>query len=388
MNNILTILKKELKRYFTDIRMVIGMLLPGILIFALYSVMGDMMASRFEAANEYNIYVENMPSELNMLFSDNELFSFKINEKDLTTDEIMKGIKDKKISGYVIFEENFYNKVLAYDQSSGNKAPNIEIYFNSSDETSGAFYTYITTALANFESAIANKFDVNNSNNTYDLASKEDISVMLISMMLPFLLMTFLFSGAMGICSESISGEKERGTIATLLVTPVKRYQIAVGKIVALGITALTSATVSFIGLVSSLPKLLGSNVTLSAYNPLTFVLLFLVIIVTVLVFTVALTIISTYAKSVKEASTLSVPVMIVVMLVGATGFMQTASVTNQFLYLIPIYNSLQCFRGLLSLTLDPICLLLTILTNIVVIVGGIFVLGKMFNSEKIMFNK
>ena len=37
------ILKKELKRFFTDYRMLIGIILPGILIFLLYSVMGDFM---------------------------------------------------------------------------------------------------------------------------------------------------------------------------------------------------------------------------------------------------------------------------------------------------------------------------------------------------------
>ena len=387
MNKILTILKKELKRYFTDIRMIIGMILPGILIFALYSVMGDMMTSNFEASKEYNIYVENMPNELSSMF-ELEGFTFTINEKNLNDEEIIMGIKNKEISGYVIFEDDFMNKVAIYDQLSGDKAPNVEIYYNSSDETSSQFYSYMTTSLQAFESVIANKFDINNSSNIYDLASKDDISVMLISMMLPFLLMTFLFSGAMGICSEAISGEKERGTIATLLITPVKRYHIVIGKIIALGITALTSATVSFIGLILSLPNLLGQNVSLSVYEPMTFVLLFLVIIVTVLIFTVALTMISTYAKSVKEASTLSVPVMIIVMLVGATGFMQTTAVTNELLYLIPIYNSLQCFRGLLSLTIDPACLLITIGVNLVVVGLGVFILSKMFNSEKIMFNK
>ena len=75
-------------------------------------------------------------------------------------------------------------------------------------------------------------------------------------------------------------------------------------------------------------------------------------------------------------------------MLVGATGFMQTSMVSNKLLYLLPVYNSLQCFRGLLSLSMDPICLLITIGSNIICIAIGVFVLTKMFNSEKVMFNK
>ena len=80
------------------------------------------------------------------------------------------------------------------------------------------------------------------------------------TMIMPFLFVVLLFSSAMSICCESIAGEKERGTIATLLVTPVKRSYLVLGKVISLGITALVSALVSFIGLMASLPKLIGSE--------------------------------------------------------------------------------------------------------------------------------
>ena len=38
MKNILTILKKELRRFFTDSRMLLGIFLPGVMIFAIYTV--------------------------------------------------------------------------------------------------------------------------------------------------------------------------------------------------------------------------------------------------------------------------------------------------------------------------------------------------------------
>jgi len=65
----------------------------------------------------------------------------------------------------------------------------------------------------------------------------------IIASLLPMLMIMFLFSGAMSIGPESIAGEKERGTIATLLVTPVKRKEIAIGKILALSVLSLISAT-------------------------------------------------------------------------------------------------------------------------------------------------
>ena len=211
---------------------------------------------------------------------------------------------------------------------------------------------------------------------------------MILTMMLPFLLMIFLFSGAMAFCSESISGEKERGTIATLLVTPVKRSQIAIGKVVALGITSLASAFVSFLGLIASLPKLIGTDISLGGYNAGTIFMLLGVIIITVLVFTVVLTMVSTFAKSVKEASSYSLPVMIIVMLLGVTSFMGTSAATNPALYLIPVYSSIQALTGILSVTITPLNFIIFVVSNIGYIALGVFALTKMFNSEKIMFNK
>ncbi|MCK7484352.1 MAG: ABC transporter permease subunit [Bacillus subtilis] len=64
----------------------------------------------------------------------------------------------------------------------------------------------------------------------------------MLSTLLPMLVVMFMFTGAMAIGPESIAGEKERGTIATLLVTPVKRREIALGKVFSLGVLSLISA--------------------------------------------------------------------------------------------------------------------------------------------------
>jgi sodium transport system permease protein len=243
--------------------------------------------------------------------------------------------------------------------------------------------------LEEFETQLANKFDVNTDLNiNYDLATEEDMSVKIIGMILPFILITFLFSGAMGICSESIAGEKERGTIATLLVTPIRRRDLVIGKVAALGITSMTSAFVSFIGLILSIPKLAGTDFSFSAYGFGALVLLFFVVIITALLFTTLLTIISTYAKSVKEASGLAVPLMMVVMLSGMTGMMSGGANTNLFMYLIPVYNSIQSLTGILNQSFNVWASIITLASNAVYISLGVYLLTKMFNSEKVMFSK
>ena len=235
---------------------------------------------------------------------------------------------------------------------------------------------------------LTNKFDINNSNEIYDLATNEDMSKMILSMLLPFILTIYLFSGAMSICSDSIAGEKERGTIATLLVTPINRQEIAIGKIISLGIMSLVSALCSFLGLVLSLPKLIGQEVSLSIYGIDTLLLLLLVVLVTVLLFSSLLAIISAYAKTVKEANSLSTPIMLVVTMLGMTGMVADSLASNPLLYLIPIYNSIQCFAGILNVSISPMCFAITIVSNLLYMALAVLLLTKMFNSEKIMFNK
>ena len=67
MKTIGIILKKELKRYFTDVRMLIGIILPGILIFLLYSVMGNFMGNQNNSnITEFTIFIEKEHQELKL----------------------------------------------------------------------------------------------------------------------------------------------------------------------------------------------------------------------------------------------------------------------------------------------------------------------------------
>lgn len=387
MKTIGIILKKELKRVFTDPRMIIGIILPGLLIFLLYSVMGNFMSGdNSSEIKNFNVVVENEPVEFKSFLQND---TYEVNFiTEFSKEEVFAKIENKEIDIYIIYPNNFYQTMTDYVTSPTVKAPNVEIYYNSASDASSTVYQYYVGCLTAFETAITNKFDINNVADTkFDLAKTEDVTVRIFTMMLPFLLIVFLFSGAMGICSESIAGEKERGTIATLLITPAKRTNIAIGKVIALGITSLVSSIVSLIGLMASLPRLLGTELSFAAYNASTIFMLLAVVVFTVLFFTVILTIVSTFAKSVKEASSYSIPVMIVVMLLGASSFMGTVAQSNPALYLIPVYNSIQVLTGILSLSIDPICFTIFAVSSVVYIGLGIFALTKMFNSEKVMFN-
>lgn len=387
MKNILTILKKELKRFFTDYRMLLTLFLPGIIIYLMYTFMGDFLTKSMEVdpTYQYSVYVSNMPDKYNVLLESEE-FNISTVERDLTLDEAKNKIENKELQLAVVFDEDFENKV-----QQGLK-PNVQIYYNSSSTESMYIYQYFYQILSADGTEVTYDFRVNMQQGVnYDLATKEDTSIMMITMIAPYLLVMFLFSGCMALSSESIAGEKERGTIASLLVTPVDRKEIATGKVLALSITSLASAVVSFVGLIASLPKLMGAqgDLTINMYKFDTYLSIFVIIILTVIMFTVILSIISTLSKSVKEAAQYSSLVMILVVLMGLTSMTGVEGIaSNALLYLIPIYNSVQMLSGIFALNLSITNFVITIVANVVYIALGIFLLSKMFQSEKIMFNK
>ena len=282
-------------------------------------------------------------------------------------------------------------KVAEYNSMSGTPAPNVEIYYNSANTVSQNSYAYITSLLSAYESIMTNKFDINNSpDKIFDLASEEDISTMMFSMMMPMLLVMLLFSGCMAVAPESIAGEKERGTIASMLITPTKRSHIAIGKILALAVVAIVSGTSSTIGIIAALPKLMQMDelqISSNIYGVTDYILLAAIVLSTALLFVTMISIISAYAKSVKEAASMVSPLMILVMVVGVSGMFKTGELQTVF-YLIPVYNSVQSIVGIFSLNTNIINILITIGANALFTAGGIFLLTKMFDSEKIMFNK
>lgn len=390
MREIFVIVKKELKRFFTDKRMIMSLILPGVLIFVLYSLMGNFIGKAITPADDYEyvIYVENESVTLDGYLS---TLGFKYKKVNAPREEAEKKLVDKEIDLYVSFSEDF-------DDAGADKAgKNVVIEYNSAKSESAKIYSALQTVyMQNSVASVDYNYAINAGVENPDMATEEDVVKMILTMFMPFILMVFLVTGSVSVASESIAGEKERGTIATLLVTPVKREYIALGKIIALTVTSLFSSLVSFVGIMASLPNLLQlerigdvTSIDLSVYGASTFVGILGIILITVMMFTMIMSILSTFAKSVKEATQFVTPAMIVVMLASVTSMIGGGkAVTNPALYLIPIYNCAQCLTMLFSGEFYGLCYLFTILSDALFVVLGVVLLAKMFNNEKIMLNK
>lgn len=389
--DMVTIIKKEFARFFGDKRVVFTtILMPGLLIYLIYTFMGTGMRKEMSTNEGYvaNAYVQNLPEEFAPALSELSAEWNPVSEEEL--EGAKTAIQEKEADILVVFPEDFIARTAAYEVTSGESAPNVEIYYNSTEAESTKLYNVMTEMLNAYEASMANKLDINAGEGVYDLATEKDVTGQIFAMLLPMLLMTFMFTGCAAVAPESIAGEKERGTIATLLVTPMKRSSLALGKIISLSSIAILSGLSSFIGTMLSLPNLMGSaksGMNASVYVLSDYLLLLGIIFTTVLVMVSLISIISAFARSIKEASTAVSPLMVVVMLISLTP-MFGSSEKNLGVFFIPLYNSVQSIHGIFSFTYQPVQVVITILVNVVA--SGLFtwVLTRMFNNEKVMFSK
>jgi len=389
-NNTLTIIKKEFARFFGDKRMVFTtVLMPGLMVYIMYTLMGNIMTNQFTSAENFiaDGYVQNMPAELEPMLNQLPVEWQEVDTTEISS--VQTDLAEKATDLLVLFPENFMETMNTYETTSQTAAPNIEIYYNSAKPESAEVNAMLTALLESYESALTNRFDINAGSTDYDLASEQDMTGQMFSMLLPMLLMTFSFSSCISVAPESIAGEKERGTIATLLVTPMKRSSLALGKIISLSCIALLSGLSSFLGTMLSLPILMGAaNLDTSFYTMKDYALLLGVILSTVLLLVAFISLISAFSKSIKEASTTCSPLTILTMVVSLVPMMGADILDKTGMFFIPVLNSVLCMNNIFSFNANLPNIAIAIGSNILYAGALTFLLTRVFNSEKAMFSK
>ena len=365
------LMKKEFHRFFHDPRLIITMLLPGIVIFLLYTIMGEAIHTEPEK-HDYKVYLQgDAPVAIAIIETAVESVGdtvdwLPVEDMDAAREEV----KDGKAAAIVTFTENF-------DAFPENSA--VSIVYDPLSELGSGFYTLSYSVLQQYGMQFAIL--------TESLASEEGIGREIMQQILPFIIVCFVFSACMSVTLESVAGEKERGTLSTILVTSAKRSHIAIGKIFPLACISMLGALSSFLGVVLSMPKLMGLSVgMLGGYSFWSYVLLFLLILSFVPLIVALISTISTAARSVKEASAYTSVLMIFVMVLSiVTAFLPAI---GDWVVAIPVLNAVVFMQELLAGTLPVWQSLVSVGANLLYTSALVFVMTKMLSSEKIMFGK
>lgn len=404
MNGLKTIISKELRRVFTDRKLIFSMfILPAIVVIGIMYLTSTLMNNMQDKVKEHvsEIVVYQAPEDFVQIAGDTEGISVKYISDAGRLDTAKEQIRSGVIDYVVCFPDGFEKAVADKD---GLVVPEIKTYYNPSEDTSAQAKSNFAPVIEAYRSKLmadrfgsAEKaviFTVDSTNpQESSLVDEEKASGKAMGSFIPYFITMIIFAGAMGLGVDSIAGEKERGTITSLLLAPVKRVNIVMGKIISLSILSVLSAIIYMGSMIIAFPMMMsaegatsqlgGLNLSLDAVQILQLVV---VVIGAVLLYVTIIGIVSVLSRTIKEAQTYITPVYMIIIVAGLVTMFSSDS-NNMLFYGIPLVNIAASLRGILTNDLTWMQWLLTV----GVTYGMTFILmaaiAKAFKSEKIMFN-
>ncbi|WP_281561403.1 ABC transporter permease [Thalassomonas sp. RHCl1] len=226
---------------------------------------------------------------------------------------------------------------------------------------------------------------------TVDTADERENLGEQIGGLLPYLLIVLCLTGAMYPAIDLGAGEKERGTLETLLLTPISRYALVLGKFFTIMTTGIVTALITVFSLVMwsyLIGELADVDVVarVLASVGLTDLLLMLLMLIPVsAIFAAILLSISIYARSFKEAQNYMGPMsmlgffpVMVAMLPGIK--------LNWSWSLVPISNVALAIKEILKGTIDHWMLVSILASSSVFALAAILFCVYIFNKESVLF--
>ena len=220
-----------------------------------------------------------------------------------------------------------------------------------------------------------------------NVASDKKMIGMLAGGILPYIFIVFGFIGCMYPAIDLFTGEKERGTIETLLTTPVTRWQILSGKMLVVVLSGLVAATCSLLGLFISIEFLdIVENQELLKiiHEILSFsflITMFSLLIPLTIFFAGVMIPVAVYAKTFKEAQSIITPLNIVMVLPAMVGFFPGIELNFQTAC-IPVVNVVLATKELIAGTLEIKYLMLSFLIMLILAILSVLVSFNQFGKE------
>lgn len=381
MNKTLLILKKELREVFRDKKSLAMMLIIPVLIPLIIIGMSALFESETSTdVNTYNKIGFNYElSETEIEILDSLEIDYSIND----TEDLEEEFNKQEINSYITKENNHY--VINYDSA------NIESS-GSASLAESFLETYKSVLEENYLSN--NNVDVSEFNNllTYEEKTQEQQNYFanyIVNYAFLFILMAITVSATYP-ATDATAGEKERGTLETLLTFPIKSKDIIIGKLLSV---TLSSIITGVLGLILSVLAIIYVGNTYDIYSgtellnaPIIIYALIIIIAYSIMISGLCIAIASMSA-SFKEAQSALTPLTFIAFFPGMIVFMIDIS-NNAILSLIPFINFSMIFTDVTNNNLNILYLILMFISTIVIITIVITYIIRQYKSEKILFNE
>ena len=379
-SNLWNILKKELRELFRDKKSLSMMLI--IPIFIPLIMLG--MSALFEAQSEKDIAEYNKIGFAYSLSEEEKSIAKQMDIKVVEGNE--KELKEKYENGeinlYVTKKANQYTLNIDSSDNSVYAKSLTEQYFNT--YKSYLQQTYLTQ----------NNIDAGSVLNIITIKEKsieEDnyFADFIKNYAFLFVIMAITVSATYP-ATDTTAGEKERGTLETLLTFPIKSKDIILGKFLSVTLSSIITGVISFILAIISLIIAEG---TFSIYegldimfSPFTVVISLIIIIVYSFFISGLCISIASTSKTFKEAQSALTPLTFVSLFPGMIAFMISVG-TTPLLSIVPFLNYSLIFTDINAGNVSWLNIALMIISSFVYIAIVLYYIIKQYKSEKILFS-
>ena len=390
---IFTIFKKELKDILRDRRTLLMMLVIPILIFPIILTIFVKVSSSFteEAAQktvkigfvgEQNNYLLEKLNALPEHLGKKEIISYSDTtalKADLKSDSIQLGIYTLSSFNQHMRAKKPAKAVVFFNATKMGMKKRAETYLSSAEDIAKKE----RLAEMQLEEFRLRPLEIEYKN----IASGKEMIGKLAGGILPYIFIAFGFIGCMYPVIDLFTGEKERGTIETLLTTPVARWQILFGKMGVVVLSGLSAASFALLGLFLSIEvfEIVQDEELLNVIHSilhLKFILMLYGLLIPLTTFFAGVMIpITVYARSFKEAQAIITPLNIFMVLPAMIGFFPGIEL-NTVTAAIPVVNVVLSTKELIAGTLEPALIGISFAVMITLAVIAVFISYKQFDKE------
>lgn len=226
-----------------------------------------------------------------------------------------------------------------------------------------------------------------------DIASSEQSLGSMMGSILPFMLVISLLIGTMYPAIDTTAGERERGTLETILTLPVTNRQLILSKFLTVAVIGMVSAILNILSMGAValyMYKLMDLQTEVVSLDLAKFIPAILVCILAVFAFSLFISAITmcvtSFARSYKEANNYITPLMLVVMFIGYIGFIPNLELT-QTMAMVPVANICLLIKNMMVFKIDYGAIAVVLLSNVAYAVMAILFLSKIYDSEAILFS-
>ncbi|MEF9952292.1 MAG: ABC transporter permease subunit/CPBP intramembrane protease [Clostridium sp.] len=322
-----------------------------------------------------------------------------------------KGKDPGTFGGFNIVEVDDYNKAIADEKilayiEVGSNGKDYYIATNSSQSTADIAYGTLKGIFEEYKQEKINQNLIDKGLNAEDtlnpitfehkeIAKTEELAGSMVGRLLPIILVASILIGVVYLSVDVMAGEKERGTLETLLTLPISNLEIVAGKYLAVSLCAIFTAfcNIASIALsvffVMSTGNLGDVGFSLGNFEFSTFIYAITITIICICLFAMVISALSmcicSLAKSYKEAQNFVTPLTLVVLMLSYASLIPTITL-NFGTAGIPFVNISLLIRDVLSLKIDTSLIMIVLVSNLVLVMLSVILLSKMFNSEEVLF--